>query len=172
MEVFFDKLAKYIGQGIRALIDRPDGRWCFRLHRDRVYYVSADLVKRASALPRKQLVSLGCMFGKFTKTGQFRLHVTCLDFIAQHAQYRVWLKPAAEQSLLYGNHVLKAGLGRITEDTPQHNGVVVMNMSDVPLGFGVAAKSTSDVRRLDPQGVVAFNQTDTGEYLRGEGDLT
>ena len=34
---------------------------------------------------------------------------------------------------LYGNHVLKAHLGRITEDTPEHQGVVVFSMNDVPL---------------------------------------
>lgn len=34
---------------------------------------------------------------------------------------------------LYGNHVVKAHLGRITEDTPEHQGVVVYSMSDVPL---------------------------------------
>lgn len=34
---------------------------------------------------------------------------------------------------LYGNHVVKAHLGRITEDTPEHQGVVVFNMNDVPL---------------------------------------
>jgi len=34
-------------------------------------------------------------------------------------QYKVWVKPSAELSFLYGNHVLKAGLGRITENTPQ-----------------------------------------------------
>ena len=129
-------------------------------------------MKHAAALPRNQLVALGCMFGKFTKTKKFRLHVTCLDYVAQHAQFRVWLKPSAEQSFLYGNHVVKAGLGRITEDTPQYHGVVVLNMSDVPLGFGTAARSTAEVRKLDPQGVVAFNQADVGEYLRGEGDLT
>ena len=37
MKIFFEKLAKYIGNGIKALVDRPDGRYCFRLHRDRVY---------------------------------------------------------------------------------------------------------------------------------------
>ena len=75
---------------------------------------------------------------------------------------QVWLKPAAEQSFLYGNNVLKvahtctptcysracwrgcvsslclqAGLGRVTEDTPQYQGCVVLSMADVPLGFGV-----------------------------------
>ena len=34
---------------------------------------------------------------------------------------------------LYGNHVLKAHLGRITEDTPEHQGVVVYSMNDIPL---------------------------------------
>jgi Protein involved in ribosomal biogenesis, contains PUA domain len=34
---------------------------------------------------------------------------------------------------LYGNHVVKAHLGRITEDTPEHQGVVVFSMNDVPL---------------------------------------
>ena len=109
---------------------------------------------------------------KFTKSKKFRLHVTCLEYVAQHAQYRVWLKPSAEQSFLYGNHVLKAGLGRITEDVPQYQGVVVMNMADVPLGFGTASKSTAEVRKLDPQGIVAFHQADVGEYLRDEAELT
>ena len=60
---------------------------------------------------------------------------------------QVWLKPSAEQSFLYGNHVLKAGLGRITEDTPQYQGIVILNMGDVPLGFGTTSKSTAEVSR-------------------------
>lgn len=43
------------------------------------------------------------------------------------------MKPGAEQSFLYGNHVLKSGLGRITENTMQYQGVVVYSMADVPL---------------------------------------
>lgn len=80
---------------------------------------------------------------------------------------------------LYGNHVLKAHLGRITEDTPEHQGVVVYSMSDVPLvritavrslawlslprylhfqGFGVTARSTVDTRKLDPTAILVFHQ--------------
>ena len=77
---------------------------------------------------------------------------------------------------LYGNHVLKAHLGRITEDTPEHQGVVVFNMNDVPLvlscffsfrihtsrfrpqGFGVTARSTVDTRKLDPTAIIVFHQ--------------
>jgi ribosome biogenesis protein Nip4 len=46
-------------------------------------------VKFAAALPRDQLLGMGCTFGKFTKSKKFKLHVTCLDYIAQYAQYKV-----------------------------------------------------------------------------------
>jgi len=71
-------------------------------------------------------------------------------------------------SFLYGNHVLKSGLGRITDNTPAYAGVVVYSMADIPLGFATTAKSTLDCRKLDPSGIVAFHQADTGEYLRSE----
>lgn len=84
---------------------------------------------------------------------------------------QVWLKPAAEMQFLYGNHVNKSGLGRITENTPTYTGVVVYSMSDVPLGFGVAAKSTNECRNLEPSGIVVLHQADVGEYLRAEDEL-
>ena len=85
---------------------------------------------------------------------------------------------------LYGNHILKAHLGRITEDTPEHQGVVVYsNMRDVhvplvstpnpvnviSLGqslrqhalrfWGViTARSTVDIRKLDPTAIIVFHQ--------------
>lgn len=76
-------------------------------------------MRKAANIGRDNLVALGTCFGKFTKTGKFRLQITCLDYLAQFAEYKVWVKPSAELSFLYGNHVLKSGLGRITENTPQ-----------------------------------------------------
>ena len=51
-------------------------------------------------------------------------------------------------------------------------GVVVYNMSDLPLGFGVAARSTAECRHADPLTVVCFHQADIGEYIRAEDTLT
>ena len=48
-------------------------------------------------------------------------------------QYKIWLKPSAEQQFVYGNNILKSGLGRITESTPQYQGVIIYSMSDLPL---------------------------------------
>lgn len=161
-----------IGENVRQLIDRPDGKYCFRLLKDRVYYVSEAMMKLAGNVPREELVSMGTCFGKFTKSGKFRLHITCLEYLSQHAKYKVWVKPSSEMSFLYGNHVPKSGLGRITEATPQYAGVVVYNMSNVALGFGVAAQSTERARGLDPMSVVVLHQADVGEYLRVEDELS
>ncbi|CAB1338750.1 unnamed protein product [Coregonus sp. 'balchen'] len=186
----FEKLSKYIGENIKLLVDRPDGTYCFRLHNDRVYYISERILKLATNISRDKLVSVGTCFGKFTKTIKFRLHITALDFLAPYAKFKVWVKPGQEQSFLYGNHfkvwvkpgqeqsflygnhVLKSGLGRITENTNQYQGVVVYSMADVPLGFGVAAKSTQECRRVDPLSIVVFHQADIGEFIRSEDTLT
>lgn len=55
------------------------------------------------------------------------------ETVCSYFQYKIWVKPGAEQSYLYGNHVLKSGLGRITDNTPQYQGVVIYSMADIPL---------------------------------------
>uniref|UniRef100_A0A8C0Y5S6 60S ribosome subunit biogenesis protein NIP7 homolog n=1 Tax=Cyprinus carpio carpio TaxID=630221 RepID=A0A8C0Y5S6_CYPCA len=169
---FGENVHSAIGENIRLLIDRPDGTYCFRLHNDRVYYMSERILKLATNISRDKLVSVGTCFGKFTKTQKFRLHITALDFLAPYAKFKVWVKPGSEQSFLYGNHIMKSGLGRITENTAQYQGVVVYSMADVPLGFGVAAKTTQECRKVDPMSIVVFHQADIGEYIRSEDTLT
>lgn len=166
-KALFIKLSEYIGKSIEKMINRSDERYCFRLIKDRVYYISESLMKAANSVQRKDLLHVGVCIGKFTKSGKFRLHVTALEYLSQHAKYKVWVKPNAEMSFLYGNHVTKNGLARMTENIPQYAGVVVYSMSDMPLGFGVAAQSTDHCQSLDPSGNVVLHQADVGEYLRG-----
>uniref|UniRef100_A0A8C5P112 60S ribosome subunit biogenesis protein NIP7 homolog n=1 Tax=Jaculus jaculus TaxID=51337 RepID=A0A8C5P112_JACJA len=164
--VMFEKI------NLQLLVDRPHGTYCFRLHNDRVHCVSENFLKLAASISGSKLVSLGTCFGKFTKTHKFCLHVTALDYLAPYAKHKVWIKPGAEQSFLHGNHVFKSGLGRITENTSQYQGVVAYSMANMPLGFGVAAKSTQDCRKVDPMAIVVFHQADIGEYIRHEETLT
>lgn len=101
----------------------------------------------------------------------------------------MWIKENGAQPFLYGSNgtnprppwkitmsnekctVVKAHVGRWSEDCPEHSGVIVLSMNDIPLGFGVTARSTAEARRLDPTGVVCFRQSDCGEYLRDEDNL-
>ncbi len=115
------------------------------------------MLKMASHISKDQLISAGTIFGKFTKTGKFKLQITCLDYLAKYAKYKIWVKPNGEQTFLYGNHVLKGHLARITENTPNNTGVVVFSISDIPLGFGVCMKTTAQCRDLDPTQVVVIN---------------
>uniref|UniRef100_A0A8C5KIW3 60S ribosome subunit biogenesis protein NIP7 pre-PUA domain-containing protein n=1 Tax=Jaculus jaculus TaxID=51337 RepID=A0A8C5KIW3_JACJA len=87
--VMFQKIAKYIGENLQLLVDRPDDTYCFQLHNYRVYYVSENILKLAANISGNKLVSLGTCFGKFTKTHNFHLHVTALDYLAPYAKYKV-----------------------------------------------------------------------------------
>ncbi|CAJ1400528.1 unnamed protein product [Effrenium voratum] len=104
----FEKLKKYIGTNLRQMVDRPDGIFLFRLHKERVFYMNERLLKHAGHIPKKDLLSAGVCIGKFTHSRKFRLLITALDYLARLAQYRVWLKPSGEQHFVYGNHVVKA----------------------------------------------------------------
>lgn len=50
----------------------------------------------ATSIPRDNLLSAGTQMGKFTKTGKFRLNLTCLDVVAPHARYKVFFCALAE----------------------------------------------------------------------------
>ncbi|TKA59664.1 60S ribosome subunit biogenesis protein NIP7 [Cryomyces minteri] len=180
-QTLFTKLANYTGRSLSHLISPPtststttttkDDSYTFRIQNSRVYYVRLSLTNLATSIARPNLLSLGTCLGKFTKTGKFRLHITALDVIAPHARYKVWVKPNGEMPFLYGGHVVKAHVGRWSEDCPEHQGVLVLGMDDTPLGFGVTARSTAEARRLEPTGIVTFRQADIGEYLREEDTL-
>ena len=51
-------------------------------------------MRKATNVARENLVSLGTCFGKITKSGKFRLHITALDFLAPYAKvgtnYHIW----------------------------------------------------------------------------------
>ena len=127
------------------------------------------MMKKASNVSRDKLSSFGTCFGKYTNSGkQFKLHITALDYLSPFAKFKVWIKPSGEMNYLYGNHCLKGHIGRMTEDIPEHQGVVVYTMSDIPIGFGTTAKSTIDTRKMDSSGIAVYHQADVGEYLRSE----
>ncbi|KAL9603925.1 MAG: hypothetical protein Q9219_000863 [cf. Caloplaca sp. 3 TL-2023] len=176
-QTLFSKLANYTGRSLNNLIQPPSDspsegeRYVFRLHASRVYYMKLSIANLATSIARPNLLSLGTCLGKFTKTRKFRLHITALDIIAPHARYKVWIKPNGEMPFLYGGNIVKAHIGRWSEDCPEHQGVVVFSMDDKPLGFGVTARSTAETRRLEPTGITVFRQADVGEYLREEDTL-
>ncbi|KAJ8904569.1 hypothetical protein NDN08_001087 [Rhodosorus marinus] len=165
----FEKLSKFIGTNVKLMIERKDKEiYCFRLQKDRVYYTSEELMKKATNISRDSLACLGTCVGRFTHHKKFHILITCLPLLSELCEFKVWLKPSQEMSFLYGNHILKAGLGRITENTPQNTGVVVYNMAGTPLGFGVTARTTQEARKAGPTDIIVLHQGDVGEYLRFE----
>ncbi|CAH8529377.1 unnamed protein product [Heterobilharzia americana] len=161
------KIQNYI-KDVDELLNRSDDKYNFYLHRGRVFYCRTSLAKHAATVKKKHLLSFGTCIGRFSKTEKFKIHITALDFLAPYAKHRVWLKTPSEQQFLYGQNVVRSGLAKMSDNTPQYAGVVVMNMSDMPIGFGVAAKSSLQVQNTDPMTMVLFHQGDVGEYIRSE----
>lgn len=75
---------------MKNLIDRPDGIYCFREKKDRVYYISEKILSLANTVGLKHLLSVGTCFGKFTKSRKFKLHVTALHYLAPYAQVIIY----------------------------------------------------------------------------------
>ncbi|KAA8648134.1 hypothetical protein EYZ11_002687 [Aspergillus tanneri] len=173
LKTMLGKLAGYTGRSLNNLItaSEDDDRYVFRLHGSRAYYLKLSLANMATSIPRSNLLSLGTCMGKFTKTGKFRVQLTALDVIAPHARYKVWIRENGQMPFLYGSNIVRTHVARWSEDIPEHQGVVVYNMDDTPLGFGITARSTQELRKLDPSAIAVFRQTDLGEYLREEDTL-
>lgn len=53
------------------------------------------------------IISIGTCFGKFTKSGKFRLHITSLDYLAPYAQVNELLISIVLQCVIYIFFILK-----------------------------------------------------------------
>ena len=60
----------------------------------------------------------------------------------------------------------------MTEGAEAKVGVVVYNMNEMPLGFGVLGKGTAETKHADPVSIIVLHQCDLGEYIRDEATLT
>lgn len=170
---FFDKLATYIGPNTTHLLERKgEEEYCFRLHKNRIWYMPLRLARLASCVAKTNLMGIGVLFARITHNQNVRIQVTALEYIAQYSLFKIWVKPNQEQKYLYGGNVTRAGLGRVTESTPKYQKVAVFSMGDIPLGFGVAALSTLECRRCEMNSQVLFHEADIGEYLRDEARMT
>jgi hypothetical protein len=48
LQTVLEKFVFFIGKNVKALFEREDESYCFRLHKNRVFYVSERLMKRAT----------------------------------------------------------------------------------------------------------------------------
>ncbi|KAF9892421.1 ribosome biosynthesis protein nip7 [Aspergillus nanangensis] len=172
-KTMLSKLANYCGRNINNLIVGSDDSdpSVFRLHGNRVYYLKSSLANLSTAIPRANLLTLGTCLGKFTKGGAFRIHITALDIIAPVCRYKAFIKDNGVMPFLYGGNCVKAHIGRWSDDVPELAGVVVVDMHDNPLGFGISKVSSAASKNIAPTDTVIFSQADIGQYLREEDTL-
>ena len=67
MEKIVKKLAIFIGDNIKSFLNER----ILLLNNMRVFLTTEELRKKSSQIKKKQLISIGTVLGKFTKTGHF-----------------------------------------------------------------------------------------------------
>merc|ERR1711934_283943 len=86
----FEKLFKFVGKDVEAFLRKKEKEsYCFRLQRNRIFYIREGIMRKSTNISRDKLISLGTQIGKFTHSGKFRLTITSLDLIAEHAKNKV-----------------------------------------------------------------------------------
>lgn len=167
-KTLFIKLSNYLGENTQLLLENKENPIVFRILHEKVYMIPVSLLKFAQNFGNSELRNFGTLMGKFSKTKKFRLNITSLSILNKYALRKVWLKQNGESHFIYGNHALKAHVARMSEGIKQNDGVIVYNINDIPLGFGVLSKSPESLNDLMPTAIVVINQSDIGEYLRIE----
>ena len=88
----------------------------------------------------------------------------CVDHLAKPLYTRFGSRQHGEPAC--GNHVTSRGWAA-SGRAPQRGGVVVFNLQDVPLGFGILAQPTAACRTSTRRRRWSY-QAGVGEYLRLE----
>ena len=165
-QMMFEKLSKYIGSKTERLLTRTDGKYVFRLIKNRIYYMSDQISRQCSTSEAKRLCGAGILVGKITHNNHFHINVTALPLLEQFAMHKVWLTKAAELQFLYGNDIVRSHITKMSDGIPDNAGVVIYNDQDAAIGFGVMTKAGVDAIRSQFASRVVIHQADVGEYLR------
>uniref|UniRef100_A0A8C6FLA5 60S ribosome subunit biogenesis protein NIP7 pre-PUA domain-containing protein n=1 Tax=Moschus moschiferus TaxID=68415 RepID=A0A8C6FLA5_MOSMO len=105
----------------------------------------------------------------------FRLHNDCTVYCVNEMVLKLVVGISGDKPVLLGRYFGKfSKTQKVQLDVTalDYLGVMGNFMADIPLGFGVAAKSTQDCRRVDTMIMVVFHQADIGEYVWHEERLT
>ena len=78
--------------------------------------LSDSVMKRATAVARKELISLGINFGRFNRKGDFKLQITALTYLAPYALVRRGRGAPSTATLLNVPHATTPALA-----SPRHS---------------------------------------------------
>ena len=81
VQILVSTLTMHMGDNTYPLFLKQSISFSFNFNREQI-------MKWATNISRKQLLSLGTCIGKFTHSGKFRLIITALDIMAPYSKVR------------------------------------------------------------------------------------
>lgn len=161
----FKKLASFIGDhNITSFLNNRK----VYLHNQSIYLINKNILKCISTIPKNEILHMGLMLGKLTKTQNFYLHVSSLNSLSKYCLNKVWIKKSAEMNVLYGNNIQKAHIFKISDELLVNSSVIIYNQDDIILGFGITSKDSNGIDRMTGSSIAIIIQSDNGIYLREE----
>ena len=65
LRAVLERLMKFVGRNAELLLKNPQEPHCFRVHKDRIYYVSESLMRLATNSKRADLLALSHVRGSW-----------------------------------------------------------------------------------------------------------
>lgn len=137
-------------------------------HNKNIFIIPPNIYKNISTFPKNKIKFCGKHLGKFTRSENFYLKISCLNLLKDFINKKIWIKYSAENNFLYGNNVLKSHVFKVSENINKNEIVFLFNQNDLLLGFGITTRNYCDFEKADHNSTYVIRQCDKGEFLRDE----
>ena len=134
-----------------------------------IFLISKNQLKLLWTLKNDKITSAGIYFG-FIKKGNFYISLEGAEFLYNNNLFsdlkRIRLNDKGEQSILYGNNILKTMIHDISSSLKQNEILLVFNRNDEIIALAQSKYNYQNIQKLKPKELIAINLNDKGYYLR------
>jgi len=139
----------------------------FKIQKKRIFFSSLSLYSRIFNFSKKRIGSFGICVGRFSHSKKLKFLIPLLNMLLKYkGLFSAFLKTEGEKSFLFGKHVEKKNVSKLSKNVFKNDGIVLFNKNKIAIGFGEALKSIVFIPKLDLRRILFVNQGDTGLYVR------
>lgn len=139
----------------------------FKVQKNRIFFSSLFLYSRIFNFAKKRIGSFGICIGRFSHSRKLKFLIPFLNLLLKNkGVFSAVLNGEGEKSFLFGKHVEKKNVSKISKNIFKNDGIVLFSKNKIPIGFGETLKSIVFIAKFDSKMILFINQGDTGLYVR------
>jgi 60S ribosome subunit biogenesis protein NIP7 len=139
----------------------------FRLQKNRIFFCASLLYYRAINFYKKNLGSIGSCIGRFTHSRKFYFLIPALNLLIKNQKFfSIFTNSMGEKQFIFGNNLKKEKILKLSKNIFESDGVILIGMNSLPIGFGESLKSTILLPKVKNCSLLVINHSDIGRYIR------